>query len=116
MLDYATGHQHQPPFFGVRADHDVDTCPGSGNNAINRTCGKDLPIDHRLEGQQVGRHLPPALRVGVCVNVGLQLLLNRKQAVEGNRRDRLSGCCDAKLLGKVLADPLHGRGAGHMMS
>ena len=42
--------------------------------------------------------------------IGPQLRLGRKQAIDGNRRDRLSGCLDAKLLGEALADPLRGRG------
>ena len=42
--------------------------------------------------------------------IGIQLRLRRQHTIEGDRRDRLSGCCDAKLSGKVPADPLRGRG------
>ena len=101
---------------GVRADHDVDTRAGPGSNAIDRTRGDDVPVDHRLPRQHGGHHLTtPALRVGMRDKIGLQLCLGLKQAIDGDRRDRLSGCLDAKLLGKALADPPRGRGRDHVM-
>ena len=111
LVDRATGHQEHSMLVGVRADHDVDTRAGPGSDAIDRTRGDDVPVDHRLPRQHGGHHLTtPALWVGMRNEIGPQLCLRRKQAIDGDRRDRLSGCLDAKLLGKALADPLRGRG------
>ena len=52
----------------------------------------------------------------MCDQIGAQRCLDCKQAIEGNRCDGLSGCFDAKLLGKDLPDPLRGRSLYHLMS
>ena len=96
---------------GVRADHEVDA-RAPGGDAIDRTRGDDVPVDHRLPGHHADRHLmTPALRVGMRDEIGLQLRLGPKQAIDGDRRDRLSGGLDAKpCSARLLADPLRGRG------
>ena len=78
--------------------------------------GDDVPVDHRLPRQHAGHHLvTPALWVGMRNEIGPQLRLGLKQAIDGDRRDRLSRCLDAKLLGKALADPPRGRGRDDVM-
>ncbi len=92
------------------------SAPAPASDAIDRTRGDDVPVDHRLPRQHAGHHLrAPALRVGMRDEIGLQLRLGLKQAIDGDRRDRLSGRLDAKLLGEALADPPRGRGRDHLM-
>ena len=60
----------------VRADHEVDVRAGSGGDAIDRTRGDDVAVDHRLPRQHADHYLAaPALRVGMRDEVGLQLRL-----------------------------------------
>ena len=47
--------------------------------------------------------------------VGLQLRLRPKQAIDGDRRDRLAGRCDAELLGELPADLPRGLGRDHLV-
>ena len=111
LVDRATGHQEQSMLVGVRADHEVDARAGPGSDAIDRTRGDDVPVNHRLPRQHADHHLLPQRSGSGCADeIGLQLRLGPKQAINGDRRDRLSGCRDAKLLGEALADPPRGRG------
>lgn len=104
LVDRVTGCQEQSMLVGVRADHEVDTRPGPGSDAIKRRRGDDVPVDHRLPRQQGGHYLStPALWVGIGNQIGLQFCLGRKQVINGNRCDRLSSRLDPKLLGKAPA-------------
>ena len=101
----------------VCAYYDVNARTGPGPDAIDRRRGDDVSVDHWLPRQEGSHHLTaPELRVGMRKKIGFQLRLGLKQAIERDRRDRLSGCRDAKLLGEVLADPLRGLEADHVMS
>jgi hypothetical protein len=95
--------QEQPPLVGGGADHEVNIRAGSGNNAITGC-------------QSIMLAITPALWVGMRGQIGLHLRLRDKQAIDGDRCDRLSGCIDAEFPGEVLADPLRGRGRDHLMS
>src|SRR6478672_2965845 len=102
---------------GVCADHDINTRAGPSRDAIEWRRRDDTPVDHWLPGQHVSHYLiTPSLRVRMPHEIGHQLSLRRKHTINRNRHDRLSGRCDAKLCGKVLAYPLRSRGACHMLS
>jgi hypothetical protein len=102
---------------GVRADHEVDARAGPGTDAIERTRGDDVPVDHRLPRQHAEHDLlAPAPWVGMRDEIGPQLRLRRKQAINGNRGDRLAGCRHAQQLGETLAELPCGRRGDHDVS
>src|SRR5581483_115 len=101
------GHQEEVPLVAVRADQQVDPGAGSGSDALDRTRGDDVPVDHRLPEDPAYRHLAaPARGVGIRDEVGLQLRLGLEPAIRGNRGHPLASGFDAELLREALADPL----------
>ena len=46
----------------------------------------------------------------MCLEIGAQFRLCREQTINGGRGERLWGCVDTALFGKVLSDPLGGGG------
>jgi hypothetical protein len=74
---------------------DARTGPGSNGprvlGALDRRRGDDLPVDHRLPGHHAGHHLnAPALQVGTRGEIGLQLRLRRKQAIDWRRNPSMA--------------------------
>src|SRR5688572_2940581 len=57
LLDRATWYQEKIPLVEVRADHKVDMPASPGNDAIERTRGDDVSVDHRLPEHHAHRHL-----------------------------------------------------------
>jgi hypothetical protein len=110
VLDRAAGHEEHSMLIGVRPDDEVDLRAAPGSDAIERRRRDDVSIDHRLPGHHAGHDLTtPARWVRTRGELGVQLRLGPKQAIERDRRDRLSCCVDPELLGEALADPLRGR-------
>jgi hypothetical protein len=94
------------------------TCaPAPAGDPTERRRGDDVPVDHRLPQQHAGHRLgAPALRVRVSEKIGLELRLLRKQAVNGHRRNGLSGGLGPELVGEIPADPAGGRRRENLMS
>src|SRR5712691_2956530 len=69
VIDYAIGNHEQPLFLAIGSDQHLDVRASPGSDAINWARGKYVPVDHRLEGHQVARHLAPARRVGMLKNI-----------------------------------------------
>src|SRR5258708_23823460 len=109
-IDGTIGYHEQSVLLSVGSDHDIHSHPCPANNAIDRSCGKNIPINHSLEWHQICRHLTPALRVGVPENISAQFHLCLKQAVNGYRRKNLPRRLHTQFLGKIVVYTLCGRG------
>ena len=112
VLDRATGHQEQSPCSSVFVPtmRSMSAPAPAAMRSIGRA-GMTSPSTTGCHGSMLATTSPPQRSGSGCAaRSALQLRLGPKQALDGDRRDRLSGCFDAKLLGEVLADPPRGRG------
>ena len=116
QIDGPARNQEEPRLLGRRAGHEIDVRTGARHDSIDRPRGDDVAIDHRLPEHEADRRLgPPSLGVGVGHEVGLQLGLCLKEALDRDRGDRLPGRRDAELLGEPPADLSRGRRGDGLM-